>query len=262
MDHMEYLGGTVAEIAKAKAGIIKPHRPLVTARQRPKAAAVLTEVAASLGAPLIETDLSRLSPGSFSLNGQLFSFGVLSDLSIRLLGRYQMENSALALTAIEVLEQQNWAMTETAKRTGLANAIWPGRFELAATNPAVIIDGGHNAQGAHALADNLARYFPDQRVTFVMGILADKDLPAITAPILPLAERFFTFTPNSERAMNAADLAHYLSGQSVSAEAVEGGTAAALAQARLTVKPDGVICYFGSLYSVRDARVAMGLWPA
>jgi len=260
MDHMEYLGDTVAKIAVAKAGIIKPRRPVVSARQRPEAAAVLAEVAASLDAPLREVDLSQLSPGPFSMQGQRFDFGALKDLSIRLLGRYQMENAALALTAIEVLEEFGWTVPESAKRRGLAEALWPGRFELAATDPAVIIDGGHNAQGALALADNLVRYFTDQKVTFVMGVLADKDLAAIVGPILPLAEQFFTFTPDSERAMEAADLAAYLVEQGADAEAIDGGAAPALEQAIQAAGTDGVVCYFGSLYSVADVRVALGLW--
>ncbi|MCL2563805.1 MAG: bifunctional folylpolyglutamate synthase/dihydrofolate synthase [Oscillospiraceae bacterium] len=260
MDHMEYLGDTVAKIAQAKAGIIKPERPVVSARQRPEAAAVLAEAASELDAPLRVVDLSRLSPGAFSLAGQRFSFGDLADLSIRLLGRYQMENAALALTVLEVLGAQGYTVSEQAIRQGLAAANWPGRFELCAASPAVIVDGGHNAQGALALADNLARYFPGQKVTFVMGILADKELDAIISPILPLMKRVYTFTPDSERAMDAADLARHFVERGASVEAVEGGAGPALARAMDAAGADGVVCYFGSLYSVHEAREALGLW--
>jgi len=262
MDHAEYLGGTITEIAHAKAGIIKPRRPVITAAQRPEPATVLAEVARAQNAPLTTVDLSLLSPGPFSLEvGQQFSFGALSDLSIRLLGRYQMENAALALTALDLLGRQGFPIAEPAIRQGLAEARWPGRFELAATYPAVIVDGGHNAQGARALSDNLTRYFPGRKVMFVMGILADKDLSAIIAPILPLAERIYTFTPDSERAMEAAELARHLTAAGAAVEAVAGGTALALAYAKKDAGPDGVVCYFGSLYSVHEAREALGLWP-
>jgi len=260
MDHMEYLGDTVAKIARAKAGIIKPGRPVVTARQRSEAAAVLAEVAAAQGSPLREVDLAALTPGAFSLHGQQFDFGAHKNLSIRLLGRYQMENAALALTAIETLEARGWTVSESAKHSGLAEALWPGRFELCATEPAIIVDGGHNAQGACALADNLSRYFPGQTINFVMGVLADKDIPTILAPILPLAAAFFTFTPNSPRAMDAEALAAYLIEQGVSAQAINDGAAAALARAKEAAGADGVVCYFGSLYSVAEARTALGLW--
>ena len=261
MDHMEYLGDTIAKIATAKAGIIKPGRPVVMARQRPEAAAVLAEVADQQNAPLRAVDLSAFSPGPFSLEGQRFSFGALNDLSIRLLGRYQMENAALALTALDVLTQQGFSIPEAAKRSGLAAARWPGRFELCARDPAVIVDGGHNAQGARALADNLGRYFPGQEVVFVMGILADKELAAIAAPILPLARQVFTFSPNSDRAMPATELAHVLSAQGARAASVDGGAAPALEMAIQAAGRDGVVCYFGSLYSVGEAREALGLYP-
>jgi len=259
MDHMEYLGDTVAKIASAKAGIIKAKVPVISARQRPEALAVLQEVARDLDAPFVEVDLSRLQPGDFSLHGQTFAFGDLAGLSIRLLGRYQMENAALALTALDALAERGFPVSVTAKREGLATANWPGRFELAATSPAVIVDGGHNAQGAAALADNLRRYFPGKQVVFVMGVLADKDLDAIVAPILPLARCFYTITPGSDRATAAGALAQFLSGLGAHAEPI-GSVAEALTLAREAAGADGVVCYFGSLYSVSEAREALGLW--
>ena len=260
MDHMEFLGDTIAKIAAAKAGIMKPHRPVISARQRPEATAVLLETAAKLDAPFTEVDLSALSPVSHSLHGQVFSFGDLHDLSIRLLGQYQMENAALAVTAIRILGSQGFPVSESAIRAGLANALWAGRFELCGTGPNFIVDGGHNAQGAMALAHNLARYFPDQKITFVMGVLADKDLGAIVSPIVPIAKKVYTITPDNPRAMTAADLAAYLGEQGLSAEAAPD-MATALSLAKQEAGRDGVVCYFGSLYSVGAAREALGLRP-
>ena len=251
MDHMEYLGRTIATIAKAKAGIIKPGRPVVTANQHPDALAVLENTAAEKNAELTRTDLTKLVPGSFSFEGQQFSFGELRDLTIGFLGRYQMENAATALTALQKLAKMGWNIPEHAIRTGLANARWPGRFELVKKEPAIIVDGGHNAQGALALADNLKRYFPCKKIIFVMGILADKDMEAILKPILPLAKQFFTITPDSPRAMDAADLAEYIAKQSIPATAMDS-IAAAIDNAAQLAGLDGVVCYFGSLYSLSD----------
>ncbi|MCL2827772.1 MAG: bifunctional folylpolyglutamate synthase/dihydrofolate synthase [Oscillospiraceae bacterium] len=256
LDHMEHLGPTVGEIAKSKAGIIKPGRPVVTARQRQEAMAVLTETAARQGCDLTEVNLAALIPGPFSFNGQQFSFGNLTDVSIRLLGRYQMENAALALTAVEVLEKLGWSIPESARRDGLAEARWPGRFELIGQAPAVIVDGGHNAQGARALAENLIRYFPGNKIVFVMGILADKDMDAILSPVLPLAKQIYTITPDNSRALTAKALAEQITAQGVPAQAI-GSVAAALALAKQTAGTDGVVCYFGSLYSVAAARDAL-----
>jgi len=256
LDHMEHLGPTVGEIAKSKAGIIKPGRPVVTAHQRPEAMAVLVETAARLGCDLTEVALSALAPGPYSFNRQQFSFGALTDLSIRLLGRYQMENAALALTAAGVLEELGWSIPVSTRREGLGLARWPGRFELMAGSPAVIVDGGHNAQGAHALTENLIRYFPGKEIVFVIGILADKELDAILSPVLPLAERVYTITPDNPRALMAETLAEQIIAQGVPAQPV-GNVAAALDLAKQSAGADGVVCYFGSLYSVAAARDAL-----
>jgi len=251
MDHMEFLGRTITDIATAKAGIIKQGRPVVIAKQHPEATAVLTRVAAEHNTTITEAD--KIIQGEFSFQGQHFSCGSFSDLFIKLLGRYQMDNAALAVKAIELLD---WDISESAIRNGLQSANWLGRFELAAENPPTIVDGGHNAQGAIVLADNLKRYFPDKPVIFVMGILADKDIQTIVSPILPLAKQFFTITPDSPRAMPAVDLAEYISKQGVMAVPM-GNVDIALEQAKELSGTDDIVCYFGSLYSIGAVRNAL-----
>ena len=258
MDHMEYLGRTISVIAKAKAGIIKPGRPVITARQHPDALAVLEATATEQNAQLIKS--KEITPGPFSFEGQQFSFGELQNLTIGLLGRYQMENAATALTAIQKLIGMGWDIGEQHIRTGLANARWPGRFELVRKQPAIIVDGGHNAQGALALADNLQRYFPNQKIVFIMGILADKDMQAILTPILPLAKQFFTITPDSPRAMPATELAKYITTQNAPAAPTDD-IAAALEKATQLAGPGGVVCYFGSLYSLSAVFLALNEIP-
>ena len=254
MDHMEYLGRTISNIAKAKAGIIKPDRPVVTAYQHPDALAVLETTAIEQNAELIKTN--EFTPGLYSFKKQQFSFGELHDLTIGLLGSYQMANAAVAITAIQKLIKMGWDIGERHIRTGLANARWPGRFELVNKEPAIIVDGGHNAQGALALANNLQRYFPNKKVVFIMGILVDKDMQTILAPILPLAKQFFTITPDSPRAMPASDLAEHIIKQNVPAVAVDD-IATALENAKKAAGQDGVVCYFGSLYSLSAVFLAL-----
>jgi len=254
LDHMEYLGRTISIIAKAKAGIIKPGRPVVTAQQHPDALAVLEATAMEQSAELIKTN--DFTAGTFSFEGQQFSLGDLHDLTIGLLGRYQMANAAVAITAIQKLIDMGWDIGEQHIRTGLANTRWPGRFELVNKQPAIIVDGGHNAQGALALADNLKRYFPGKEIVFIMGILTDKDMQAILAPILPLAKQFFTITPDSPRAMPAAELAEYINNQNIPATSMND-MAVAFEKAAEIAGPDGVICYFGSLYSLSAVFLAL-----
>ena len=257
LDHMEYLGPTVGEIAKSKAGIIKAGRPVVIARQKPEARAVLEETAAAKGAPLREVDVSRIVRGPFDFRGQGFSYGGPEHFNIRLLGRYQVENAALALETVDILEEQGFVIPASARASGLEKAHWPGRFELAGQHPAVIVDGGHNAQGALALEENLARYFPGKEIVFLMGALTDKDLEALLTPVLPLAKQVFTITPDNPRAMPAPELAAQISQRGVPALAMTD-ISTALAAAKEAAGEEGVVCYFGSLYSVGAVREALG----
>ena len=258
LDHMEYLGPTIGEIARSKAGIIKNGRPVLTARQKPEALAVLQETAKEKGAALREIDLSKIYRGPFDFTGQAFSYGSLENLRIRLLGRYQVENAVLALEALDIIEKQGFPVSESAKREGLAFAHWPGRFELAAEHPAIIVDGGHNAQGARALGENLACYFPGKKVVFLMGALADKDIEALLAPVLPLAKMVYTITPDNPRAMTAEELAAHIVQRAIPAMAAED-IPKALEMAKEAAGTEGVVCYFGSLYSVGAVREALGL---
>lgn len=260
MDHMEYLGDTISKIATAKAGILKPGRPVVSATQKPQALTVLQEVAGKLGASFTQVDTGAITVLGHNLYGQDFSLGE-KQYHINLLGNYQVENAALALlTAEKINEQGRFHLSETAITEGLKKARWPGRFELCATNPPAIVDGGHNAQGAVALSQSLKRYFPDTPITFVMGVMADKDVAAILNPVLPLATKFYTVTPSTPRAMGAEKLATLIEEMGGQAEAVEAGMEAAFSLAKAdALAQGGIVCYFGSLYSVGNARDAIGL---
>ena len=261
MDHMEYLGNTIDEIAKNKAGIIKPGCKVAAARQKPEALAVLRYIAADCDATLTQIDADAIKPISFDQNRQQFSYGAYGNLSIGLLGHYQMENAALAITAINLLNAGNaggFEVTDAAIYKGLELAKWPGRFELVPSMPTVIIDGGHNAQGGRALAKNLARYFPKKDITIVAGLLEDKDKEAILSPILPLVKQAYTITPDNPRALHADSLARYIISRGVNAIPIEN-IAHALDKAKEHAGADGLVCFFGSLYSVGLAREALGL---
>ena len=261
MDHMEYLGDTIHKIAKAKAGILKKNCPVICAKQRPEALAVLEETASSLNAAFSQMDTSSIVPLEYNLHGQAFAFGEFKRLSISLLGNYQIENAALAVAAVQQINAQGkFQISHASIEQGLKQARWPGRFELCAEHPPVIVDGGHNAQGALALAASIQRYFPDQKAFFVIGVMADKDVKAMLSPILPLAQCFYTVTPNNPRAMAAEKLAQLIIEMGGKAQAVETGMQEAFAQAKHEAQQQGgIACYYGSLYSVGNARETLGL---
>ena len=147
MDHVKELGPTIADIAAAKAGIIKPGSPVVSYGGVPEADAVIARVAKEQNAPLTVVDLSRLKVEGGDLDAVTFDFDGLDGVRLPLIGSYQPKNAALAITALRVLRGRGWNIPDSAIRTGLERVSWPGRFELLRHSPAFPVDGSHNAHG-------------------------------------------------------------------------------------------------------------------
>lgn len=270
LDHTDVLGSTIGEIAFEKAGIIKKGAAVVSWPQEPEAAQRIAQVAQEQGAIVREPDFDRLAIGVVVWGdggkdaSRPFSYGRYGDLRTRLIASYQPQNAALAIEAIEALRERGWNISDEALREGIADARWIGRFEIVRADPVVIVDGGHNPQGARALADSLRDVLPDARPVFIVGVLADKDYPAMLEYIVPLASGFVAIEPENPRALPAAELA-----TAIERTATELGCAAcgnprmardAEEAARLAfaaVGDRGVICACGSLYSVARIRRAL-----
>ncbi len=256
MDHVDLLGPAQADVAAAKAGIIKPGGDVVSYGGCPEADAVFRRVCGEQGARLTEVDFSRLRPRFVGLDGARFDFTPYGELYLPLTGAYQMRNAALAVTALEVLREKGWRISEEAVRRGLAQVRWPGRFEVLRRAPVFLLDGAHNGHGMAAAAESLRTLFPGRKMVFVLGLLADKDVSAMLDLLAPLAERVFTLRPGSPRAMEAEALASLLAERGVPARAC----AAAGEGVRAAVEaagPSGVVCALGSLYLSGDVRRAV-----
>ena len=254
-DHMETLGNTLPKIAGEKAGIIKPGGDVLTAVQGNGVDEVFRAVCLKRGSRLHIAALPvRTSfPGPA---GQRFDLPGLSGLEISLLGLYQVENASLAAQGAMLLREKGWPITEAAVRSGLKKARWPGRFELLRRAPDILIDGAHNADGAAALRRSLEAYYPGQKITFVAGVLADKEYPAMLEAVLPLADRFYTIAPPSPRALSAGDLAAYLREQgavAVPCPSIEEAVQLAVEHAG----ESGTVCAFGSLYYIGRVRALL-----
>lgn len=179
----------------------------------------------------------------------------------RLLGSYQPFNAALAIETVRVLRGRGWDIPDQALFTGIAQARWPGRFEVVATDPLTIIDGGHNPQGAQALVDSLADVLGTAAqgdVVFVMGVLADKDYEAMARAVAPWARRVATYTPPSPRALSGSELAAYLA-EACGVAAEDAGTpAVALRRARDWARENGApVVAFGTLYAIGELKSAL-----
>lgn len=180
-------------------------------------------------------------------------------LEINLLGSYQTQNAAVAVTVCQALQRRNgWNISETAIRLGLATAQWPARFEILRTNPWFIVDGGHNPQCVDSLVDNLNTYFPNRKVTFITGVMADKDYETMFRKIVPLAKRVFTVAPNNPRALSAEKLAQFFEQQGVSSAKPCNSIEQCVTEAMQTMNEQEVICAFGSFYMAGDIRRMLG----
>ena len=356
LDHTEFLGDTVEQVAAEKAGILKPGADCVLYHQLPgvmdvvqqrfadvnRDAAARTDAATyaantadsccasgaagttdgafdmthsnhdgastkSAAARLVITDPTAFTARVRTIDGQVFDYRNRSDLRIQLLGNYQMENAMAVLDIIDCLQRRGWGIpedaihqgtsaalirkdaqkpeiSEDAIRAGLAQATWPGRFEVLSREPLLIVDGAHNPNGVEALVDTIRAYFPNQKINFVMGVMKDKDYHTMLRLIAPYAARFITELPDAHRALRPeqlkSEIRAYFDGPIETADSVTAAverameiaddsrgtccTGAGTVRSEIAIADDSIdelhmnrrpitIC-FGSLYQVAEIR--------
>ncbi len=241
-DHMTILGNTLSEIATEKAGIIKKGTSVISAAQEQEVCLVLTKTCNSLNVDLQFAMIPKAVERS--LKGQRFKVGERTiSFETGLLGTYQVDNASLAISVAYKLKELGYNISDSAIKDGIKNTKWFGRFSLISYNPPVIIDGGHNRQGAEALKDSLRAYFKDKRITFIIGILADKEIDLMIDNLLPIAKEFFTVEVSNSRTMKADDLAELIKQKGGKATPIEGNFDLD------AIKENAeVVCIAGSLY--------------
>ncbi|HEU5440487.1 MAG TPA: folylpolyglutamate synthase/dihydrofolate synthase family protein, partial [Ktedonobacterales bacterium] len=265
-DHMAVLGNTLAEIAREKAGIIKPGVPVVTSAQAPEALDVIARIASERGAPLIRVGPAgtpgadyTYRAGPFDTERQTLDVvtpsGTLAGLELALLGEHQLENAAAAIAAAETLRARGLPISEGAVREGLRAARWPARLQVVAQRPWIVVDGAHNADSFARMLAALRRHFPFRRLLLVLGLMADKDVPGITREIAGArVSQVFATSWHHPRATTGESIAAQLA--EVAPElpvrtflALDSALAAALAEAH----PDDLICACGSVAFAGEA---------
>lgn len=251
MDHMEYLGESIGDIARQKAGIIKPGATVVTCLQRPEAAAVISSVCRegrnllavgkAYDARVLKSDLEHMT---FSYRGETWT--------IHLAGAHQLENAVLALTGIQALIDRGYEISVQQIKDGLEKTRWNGRFTVLRGNPYFIVDGAHNPDAALKLKKSLDMYFPGKRKIFLMGVFKDKQYDKIAEILAPVADTVIAMeTPDNPRALPARLLAETVSSYNdrvLTAESLEQ----AVELGFQTAKPEDVIVAFGSLSFIGD----------
>lgn len=272
MDHKEFLGTTLVEIAREKAGIIKPGIPVVAAPQEPEAEAVIAGAARHASAPLFTCgrDFSGALRSS-SLTGTTFDYREslcgIAGLHTPLAGEHQLVNACLAVKAsmIALLETGHapCPLTLDPLKKGLAATEWRGRLEwiegAPPILPPILIDGAHNADAARALARFIQGALSDREIVLVMGVMADKDIPALLTPLLPLAAEIVFTAPDYGRAAAPSQLAAYaLELGYASATAPSVREAIELAKRSAAARKSGLVLITGSFYTIGEAKEALG----
>lgn len=255
LDHCEYLGNSLAEIAREKAGIIRAGRPVAVAQHQPAVAEVFQNCCRQAGSSLYRYGVDFTSRWEQNLLVYEGFSRRIAGIRPGIPGRYQAGNAALAACGAQLLAQQGLSVSAEAIRSGIEHAFWPGRMERFPGPPPVLLDGAHNPAGAAALAESL-RDEPHRSLVLLLGMVGDKDCDGILAPLLPLADRIITVCPAVPRGMPAVELAQLCRRHGHSVHAA-GSVTAGFHLALGTAAPDDLIVVCGSLFTVGEARALL-----
>jgi dihydrofolate synthase/folylpolyglutamate synthase len=260
-DHENYLGHSLREIAREKAGIVKERVPVVSAAQLPEVREVLRAKAEELHCRIVDigkefdVEEARVEEGCVRAVAREIGTGKGFVLAPRLPGRYQFENALNAVACVRLLQERGYRIANKNIEEGIRSAEWPGRLEKLQAGPDVYLDGAHNPGAARELARFLAENFGERRVFMIFGSLRDKSLDEVAGMLFPRASEVIFTQPGTPRAVSAKQLAemagHHAARYTVIADAEE-----ALESALSKARPDDAVFVTGSLYLVGQLRHA------
>lgn len=252
LEHQDYLGRRLVDIAGEKAGIIKENIELVTGVTQPRIIELYEHLCREKHVPLtrIGKDVRyRCTQKGLSYSGTFYK---LKGLTLGLQGKFQSRNAAIALAVLEGLRKKGILVHEDHLRTGLAHVSWPGRMQLMGEKPAILVDGGHNPRAVRALAETVPKTYSYSRLILVLGVMADKDIPSVVRGIVPIADYVIYTRPVYSRAADP----HVLLNAAASLGR-PGETAPdllqALDKAKKIADADDLILITGSLFTAGEA---------
>jgi dihydrofolate synthase/folylpolyglutamate synthase len=273
-DHQQYLGASLAEIAREKAGIIKQDIPVVVAPQEDEAMKAIVEHASHSSALMISIEekirsanVLEVEPGAddkalerigqYGLRYRTERAEYHVRLSLR--GRRQVINALTVIHIAEQLIEMGWEIPIPAIIAGLGGTEWCGRLEVIPTAPnqaPLLLDGAHNAPAAAALRDFLVEHFPSRPITFIFGAMSDKAIAEMSEILFPMAEKIIVTKVKNPRAAEPekiAEMAVKLGMEPICASDVNE----ALKQSLNVTPPDGLICVCGSLFLVGEIKAGL-----
>jgi dihydrofolate synthase/folylpolyglutamate synthase len=258
LDHPE-LGSTVADVAREKAGIVKPGKVAVVREQPADALAVIEARCADVGADLLREGAAwGLASSVPAVGGQALRIrgvhAMYEDVLLPIFGPYAGRNAAAAVVAVESLLGR--ALEEGTVRRAFASASSPGRLEVVGRHPLVVLDGAHNPSAAEALAEALPRAFAWERLHLVAGVFSNKDLEGIADRLAPLVDEVYACATDSVRARAPEEVGRAFTSRGVATQ-IFPTVPDAVEAARAVAGEGDLILVTGSLYTVADARRAL-----
>jgi len=252
MEHQFFLGSRLLDIAGEKAGIIKNGVDLITGVTQPTVIRLFESIARDKRTPLwrVGKDVQYRTTGSgFHYHGLKRRF---NRLQLGLKGKFQARNAALALAVVERLEEKGFKISDPDIRRGLSNVIWPGRMQIVAKGPTIILDGAHNPAAIRALAESIRADFKYRRLILVLGIMEDKEIGRLLRGIVPYSDYVIYTRPVYYRAANPEILMAEAAHLEKPGEVIPLLTGA-LDRARDMADPRDLIVVSGSLFTVGEA---------
>jgi dihydrofolate synthase/folylpolyglutamate synthase len=269
LDHTEILGDTVEKIAADKVGIIKPGKRVVSGVTQPSVIEVVEQQCRRTGAELklLGRDFACKNM-MLSTSGSHFDFTTsgeqYQELALSVLGWHQVINATVAMAAALTLHETGYQMTETAIRNGLSQTHMPGRMEIVASHPILLLDGAHSPPKMTALAEALRSLFPGQRITSVLAFSQGHDAAATLSVLAPLLSRAILTSFNaigdygSRHAQPPESLAALLAEHFPTVERhIEPDPFRAVELAKSMASPEDLVCVTGSIFLVGQVRPAL-----
>jgi len=256
LDHTQILGNSLEEIAREKAGIIKPGCWVVISPQPVEAASVINGICREKEAKVVQVskDITWRKTGgdlyhqSLAIEGRTSKYQV----NIPLLGDFQLENTATAVAALEILTSEGFDISDTDLAQGFGRVKWPGRFHIMQENPLVLVDGAHNVASMRGLISNIKEYFSCKRIFLVFGTSCDKDIAGMINELVALSPQVIVTRAGHSRAAPLSTLAEEFSRRGIEPEIIET-ISEAISRALSIADRKDIVCVTGSLFVVAEA---------
>lgn len=260
MDHTDYLGDTLVKIAAEKFAVVRPQTPACYLGDADALIPLFERTCECAGAePFTVSKDVKVNSVHITDSGSAFDFTApdlsMKKVSIGLIGRYQVANASLALLALSRLRKRFGRLTESAIREGLSDARWPGRLEIIARKPLIVLDGGHNRDGVAKLSESVAELWRGKKIGFVYGVMKDKDYPQCLEVLNALKPSFYaTCVPEMERSLTSAALGEYVQRMEWRNSPRASGYGNPLDAVDAAAKENDIVIVCGSLYLIGWVR--------